>query len=134
MPERVSGNWDLVKSKQKSSFQSNLLESRYEEGRNPIDKIAQEIVDNNYLPEKIKEIEYNLASSAPNPVAGSSRVSLLRNKLQKRGADRLKTEATKVPHITTESNKIQTDRHIFDEDEGFECPEHYYLEKVQKRL
>src|SRR3954447_25775399 len=23
---------------------------------------------------------------------------------------------------------------IFDEDEGFECPEHYYLEKVQERL
>ena len=107
---------------------------KYEEGRDPIDKIAQEIIDNDYSSEKIKEIAYDLASSASNPVAGSSRLTLLRNKLQKWGADCLKTEATKVPHITTESNKIQTDQHIFDEDEGFECPEHYYLEKVRKRL
>jgi len=68
----------------------------------------QEIMDNNYPPEKIKEISYDLATSAPNAVAGSSRLTLLQNKLQIREADRIKIEATKVPHITTESNKVQT--------------------------
>ena len=105
-----------------------------EEGRDTVDKIAQKIVDNDFPPEKIKEISNDLAGSAPNPVAGSSRLTLLRKKLRDRGADHSKKEATKIPHITTESNKIQAHRHIFDEDEGFECPEHYYLEKVQERL
>src|SRR5688572_30563924 len=50
---------------------------KYEEGRDPIDKIAQEIIDNDYSSEKIKEIAYGLVSSAPNPVAGSSRFTLL---------------------------------------------------------
>ncbi|CAB4374027.1 unnamed protein product [Rhizophagus irregularis] len=75
-----------------------------------------------------------IASSAPNPVAESSRLTLLQKKLHDRGTDHSKKEATKIPHITTESNKIQAHRYIFDEDEGFECPEHYYLEKVQERL
>ncbi|CAB4379527.1 unnamed protein product [Rhizophagus irregularis] len=92
-----------------------------EEGRDTVDKIAQEIVDNDYLSEKIKQISYDLGSSAPNPVAGSSRLTLLQKKLQDRGADHSKREATKIPHITTESNEIQAHRHIFDEDEGFEC-------------
>jgi hypothetical protein len=127
--------WQLGLSKEQAEVLVPIQPSgKYEEGRDSIDKIAQEIVDNDYSPEKIKEIAYDLATSAPNPVAGSSRFSLLRNKLQKRGVDRLKTEVTKVLHITTESNKIQTNRHIFDENEGFECSEYYYLEKVQKRL
>src|SRR5215471_2429025 len=33
---------------------------KHEEGRDPIHKIAQEIVDNDYSPEKIKQISYNL--------------------------------------------------------------------------
>ena len=76
------------------------------EGRDTVDKIAQEIVDNDFPPEKIKEISNDLAGSAPNPVAGSSRLTLLRKKLRDHGADHLKKEATKIPHITTESNKI----------------------------
>jgi hypothetical protein len=52
-----------------------------EEGRDTIDKIAQEIVDNDYSSEKIKRISYDLSSSAPNPVAGGSRLTLLRKKL-----------------------------------------------------
>src|ERR1044072_2549521 len=50
---------------------------KYEEGRDPIDKIAQEIIDNDYSSEKIKEIAYGLASSAPNPVAGIFRRTVL---------------------------------------------------------
>jgi len=41
-----------------------------EEGRDTVDKIAQEIVENDYQSEKIKQISYDLGSSAPNPVAG----------------------------------------------------------------
>ncbi|CAB4434026.1 unnamed protein product [Rhizophagus irregularis] len=77
-----------------------------EEGRDTVDKIAQEIVDKDFPPKKIKEISNDLAGSAPNPVAGSSRLTLLRK---------------------------NTPAYI-DEDKGFECPEHYYLEKVQERL
>ncbi|CAB4433878.1 unnamed protein product [Rhizophagus irregularis] len=83
-----------------------------EEGRDTVDKIAQEIVDKDFPPKKIKEISNDLAGSAPNPVAGSSRLTLLRKKLCDRGADHSKKEATKIPHITTESNKIQAHQHI----------------------
>ncbi|CAB4381322.1 unnamed protein product [Rhizophagus irregularis] len=48
-----------------------------EEGRDTVDKIAQEIVEKDYPSEKIKQISYDLGSSAPNPVAGSSRLTLL---------------------------------------------------------
>jgi len=44
---------------------------KYEEGRDPIDKIAQEIMDNDCPTEKIKQISYDLGSFASNPVAGS---------------------------------------------------------------
>ena len=48
-----------------------------EEGRDTVDEIAQEIVKNNYQSEKIKQISYDLSSSAPNPVAGSFQLTLL---------------------------------------------------------
>ena len=41
---------------------------------------------------------------------------------------------TKISHITTESNKIQAERLILDEDEGVNWPPHFYLESVQERL
>ena len=107
---------------------------KHEEGRDIVDKIAQEIVDNDFPPEKIKPISYDLGSSAPNPVAGGSRLTLLRKKLRNRGADHSKIEATKIPHITTESNKIQARRLVLDEDEGVDWPEHFLLEPVQERL
>ena len=96
-----------------------------EEGRDTVDKIAQEIVDNDFPPEKIKEISNDLAGSAPNPVAGSSRLTLLRKKLRDRGADHSKKEATKISHITTESNKIQAERLILNKDEGVDWPPHF---------
>ncbi|CAG8757075.1 1_t:CDS:2 [Rhizophagus irregularis] len=42
-----------------------------EEGRDTVDKIAQEIVEKDYPSEKIKQISYDLGSSTPNPVAGT---------------------------------------------------------------
>ncbi|PKK58053.1 hypothetical protein RhiirC2_796938 [Rhizophagus irregularis] len=94
-----------------------------EEGRDTVDKIAQEIMDNDFPPD-----------SAPNPVAGDSRLTLLRKKLRNRGADHSKIEVTKIPHITTESNKIQARQLVLDEDEGVDWPEHFLLEPVQERL
>ena len=105
-----------------------------EEGRDTVDKIAQEIVENDYQSEKIKQISYDLGSSAPNPVAGGSRLTLLRKKLRNRRADHLKKEATKIPHITTESNKIQARWLVLDKFEGVDWPEHFFLEPVQERL
>jgi hypothetical protein len=105
-----------------------------EEGRDTVDKIAQEIVENDYPSKKIKQISYDLGSSAPNPVAGGSRLTLLRKKLRDRGADPLKKEATKIPHITTESNEIQARRLVLDKFEGVDWPEHFFLEPVQERL
>ena len=88
---------------------------KHEEGRDTVDKIAQEIVDNDYSSEKIKQISYDFA---PNPVAGSSRLTLLRKKLRNHGADHSKKEATKILHITTESNKIQAHRLVLNKFEG----------------
>jgi hypothetical protein len=105
-----------------------------EEGRDTVDKIAQEIVEKDYPSEKIKQISYDLGSSAPNPVAESSRLTLLQKKLRDHGADPSKKEATKIPHITTESNAIQARRLVLDEDEGVDWPEHFLLEPVQERL
>jgi len=47
------------------------------EGRDTVDEIAQEIVKNDYQSEKIKQISYDLSSSASNPVARSSQLILL---------------------------------------------------------
>ena len=77
------------------------------EDRNTVNKIAQEIVENNYQSEKIKQISYDLSSSASNLVAGSSQLTLLQKKLWNCEADHLKKEVTKISHITTELNKIQ---------------------------
>jgi uncharacterized lipoprotein YehR (DUF1307 family) len=41
-------------------------------GKDTIDKIAQEIVDNDYSSEKIKQISYDLGSSISNSVARNS--------------------------------------------------------------
>ncbi|PKB95802.1 hypothetical protein RhiirA5_436004 [Rhizophagus irregularis] len=92
-----------------------------EEGRDTVDKIAQEIVEKDYPSEKIKQISYDLESSAPNP-------------LRDHEADHSKKEATKIPHITTESNKIQAHRLVLDKFEGVDWPEHFFLELVQERL
>ncbi len=75
-------------------------------------------MNNDYSCEKIKQILYNLGSSASNPVAGSSQLTLLQKKLQNREADHLKKQVTKISHITTESNKIQARQLILDKFEG----------------
>ncbi|CAG8733383.1 2008_t:CDS:2, partial [Rhizophagus irregularis] len=63
---------------------------KHEKGRDIVDKIAQEIVNNDFPLEKIKEISNDLAGYAPNPVAGSSRLTLLQKKLRDHEADHSK--------------------------------------------
>jgi len=50
---------------------------KHEKGRDTVDKIAQEIVKNNYQFEKIKQISYDLSSSISNPIIEGSRFTLL---------------------------------------------------------
>ncbi|CAG8764434.1 28611_t:CDS:2 [Gigaspora margarita] len=82
--------------------------------RYPIKVIAQDIIKNNLSPEEINGIAYVLASSAPITVAGNS--------------------STKIPFITEEANQIQARKRILRGINGYDCPEFFYLEKVQKRL
>ncbi|CAG8592525.1 9941_t:CDS:2 [Paraglomus brasilianum] len=82
---------------------------RHVDERDPIKIIAQDIIKNNLLPEEINGIAYDLASSAP-------------------------TTATKIPFITEEANQIQARKRILRGINGYDCPEFFYLEKVQKRL
>jgi hypothetical protein len=102
--------------------------------RDPIKVIAQDIIKNNLSPEEINGIAYDLASSAPTTVAGNSRLNLLRKELRSLGADYFITEATKIPFITEEANQIQARKRILRGINGYDCPEFFYLEKVQERL
>ncbi|CAG8809144.1 20047_t:CDS:2, partial [Gigaspora margarita] len=102
--------------------------------RDPIKIIAQDIIKNNLSPEEINGIVYVLASSAPTTVAGNSWLNLLQKKLHKLGADYLITEAAKILFVTEEANQIQARKRILHRINGYDCPEFFYLEKVQERL
>ncbi|CAG8797217.1 18957_t:CDS:2, partial [Dentiscutata erythropus] len=82
----------------------------------------------------INGIAYDLASSAPTTVAGNSRLNLLRKELRSLEANYLITEATKIPFFTEEANQIQARKRILREINSYDCPEFFYLEKVQERL
>ncbi|CAG8653921.1 10178_t:CDS:1, partial [Paraglomus brasilianum] len=105
-------------------------------GRDPIEKLAQYIKENedNLEPEEINTLAYNLAKTAPTVIAQSSRLKLLRKKLRILNAKYLTLEAIYIPDITQKSNKEQAINQELREDEGYDCPEFFYLENVQKRL
>ncbi|RIB24714.1 hypothetical protein C2G38_2167772 [Gigaspora rosea] len=92
------------------------------------------ITKNNFSPVEINGIAYDLASSAPTTVAGNSQLNLLRKELRKLGANYFITESTKIPFVTEETNQIQARKLILREINGYDCPEFFYLKKVQKRL
>ncbi|CAG8843973.1 42126_t:CDS:2, partial [Gigaspora margarita] len=89
--------------------------------RDSIKIIAQDIIKNNLSPKEINGIAYVLASSALNT-------------LRKLGADYLITEVAKIPFVTEEANQIQARKRILHGINGYDCPEFFYLEKVQERL
>ncbi|CAB4390338.1 unnamed protein product [Rhizophagus irregularis] len=68
------------------------------------------------------------------PIRPTGKREESRDTLRNRGADHSKIEVTKIPHITTESNKIQARQLVLDEDEGVDWPEHFLLKPVQERL
>ncbi|CAG8799342.1 16601_t:CDS:1, partial [Dentiscutata erythropus] len=82
----------------------------------------------------INEIACDLASSAPTTVAGNSHFNLLQKELRSLKANYLITEAMKIPFITEEANQIQARKRILRGINGYDCPEFFYLEKVQERL
>ncbi|RIA94854.1 hypothetical protein C1645_817441 [Glomus cerebriforme] len=75
-----------------------------------------------------------LAEISPNPVACTSSLSRLRKELRKLNAPKAIIEATKIPGITTLSNKIQKEKSLLCEDEGIHYPDHFSLESVKERL
>ncbi|CAG8641238.1 8034_t:CDS:2 [Paraglomus brasilianum] len=105
-------------------------------GRDPIKKLAQYIKENenNLEPEEINTLAYNLAKTAPTIIAQSSRLKLLRKELRKLDADYITIESIYIPDITQRSNKEQAINQELREDKGYDCPEFFYLENVQKRL
>ncbi|CAG8697824.1 6249_t:CDS:1, partial [Acaulospora colombiana] len=105
-------------------------------GRDPVKKLALYIKENedNLEAEEINELAYNLAKTGPTVIAQSSLLKLLRKKLLQLNAKYLTLEATYVSAITHASNKEQGRRQELREDEGFDCPEFFILEKVQRRL
>ncbi|CAJ0854478.1 12452_t:CDS:1 [Entrophospora sp. SA101] len=105
-------------------------------GRDPIKKLAQYIKENenNLEPEEIYELAYNLAKTASTVIAQSSRLKLLRKELRKLDADCITIESIYIPDITQSSNEEQAINQKLREDEGYDCPEFFYLENVQKRL
>ncbi|CAG8482083.1 19637_t:CDS:2, partial [Racocetra fulgida] len=96
--------------------------------------IVQNIIKNNLSSEKINGITYDLASSASTTVARNSQLNLLQKELHKLGPDYLITESTKIPFVTEEANQIQAKKCILCGINSYDCPEFFYLEKIQERL
>jgi hypothetical protein len=103
-------------------------------GRDTIKVIAKKIMENDLSPEEINEIAQDLVNTAPNVVAGASRLTYFRKELEILGADSSTLESTSLPHITKASQKEQDKRHELNEDKGMDCPEFFYLEKVWDKL
>ncbi|CAG8667073.1 10168_t:CDS:1, partial [Acaulospora colombiana] len=105
-------------------------------GRDPVKKLALYIKENedNLEPEQINELAYNLARTGPIVIAQSSLLKLLRKELRRLNTKYITLEAIYIPNITQESNKEQGKRQELREDEGYNCPEFFTLEKVQERL
>ena len=107
-------------------------------GRDPVKKLALYIKENedNLETEEINELacNFNLAKTGPIDIAQSSLLKLLQKELCQFNANYITLEAIYVPDITCASNKEQGRRQELHEDEGFDCPEFFTLEKVQRRL
>nr|CAG8610047.1 15866_t:CDS:1 [Entrophospora candida] len=105
-------------------------------GRDPVKKLALYIKENedNLEAKEINELARNLAETGPTDIAKSSLLKLLRKELRQLNANSITLEAIYAPDITIASNKEQRGRQERREDEGYDCPEFFTLEKVQGRL
>ncbi|EXX57243.1 uncharacterized protein OCT59_015174 [Rhizophagus irregularis] len=99
-----------------------------------IKETAQRIMRDSLGEKEVKLIAKALAETSPNPVACTSSLSRLRKELRKLNAPKAIIEATKIPGITTLSNKIQKEKSLLCEDEGIHYPDYFSLESVKERL
>uniref|UniRef100_U9SZW9 Uncharacterized protein n=1 Tax=Rhizophagus irregularis (strain DAOM 181602 / DAOM 197198 / MUCL 43194) TaxID=747089 RepID=U9SZW9_RHIID len=99
-----------------------------------IRETAQRIMRDSLGEKEVKLIAKALAETSPNPVACTSSLSRLRKELRKLNAPKVIIEATKIPGITTLSNKIQKEKSLLCEDEGIHYLNHFSLELVKERL
>jgi len=109
---------------------SFLDEGEHETSR----ETAQRIMRNSLNERDVKAIANAIAKTASSPVAGTSSLTRLRRKLRKLNAPEAIIEATKIPDMTKQSNKIQKERSEQRKDEGIDFPDHFSLESVKKRL
>src|SRR5438876_299764 len=77
---------------------------------------AQRIMRDSLGEKEVKLIAKALAETSSNPVACTSSLSRLRKELRKLNAPKAIIEATKIPGITTLSNKIQKEKSLLCED------------------
>nr|CAG8595215.1 12368_t:CDS:1 [Entrophospora candida] len=105
-------------------------------GRESVKKLALYIKENegNLEAEEINELARNLAKTGPTEIAQSSLLKLLRKELRQLNANYITLEAIYDSEISRASNKEQVRRQELREDEGYDCPEFFTLEKVQGRL
>ncbi|RGB43946.1 hypothetical protein C1646_661023 [Rhizophagus diaphanus] len=96
--------------------------------------MAQRIMRDSFGEKEVKLIAKILAKTSPNLVACTSSLSRLRKELRKLNALKAIIEATKIPRITTLSNKIQKEKSLLCKDEGIHYPDHFLLELVKERL
>ncbi|GES94183.1 hypothetical protein GLOIN_2v1480757 [Rhizophagus clarus] len=83
---------------------------------------------------EVKAIARVIAKTSPNPVACTSNLSRLRIELQKLNTPKAVIKVTKIPEITTLSNKIQKKKSLLCEDEGIHYPDYFSLESVKEKL
>ncbi|GBC29602.1 hypothetical protein GLOIN_2v1778880 [Rhizophagus irregularis DAOM 181602=DAOM 197198] len=99
-----------------------------------IRETAQRIMRDSLSEKEVKLIAKALAETSPNPVACTSSLSRLQKELRKLNAPKVIIEATKIPGMTTLSNKIQKEKSLLCEDEGIHYLNHFSLELVKERL
>ncbi|CAB4479299.1 unnamed protein product [Rhizophagus irregularis] len=98
------------------------------------DTEAERIMRDSLSEKEVKLIAKALAETSPNLVACTSSLSRLQKELRKLNAPKVIIEATKIPGMTTLSNKIQKEKSLLCEDEGIHYPNHFSLELVKERL
>ena len=123
----------LVLKESEAEVNISLVSDNAPEGET-IRETAQRIMRDSLGEKEVKLIAKALAETSPNPVACTSSLSRLRKELRKLNAPKAIIEATKIPGITTLSNKIQKEKSLLCEDEGIHYSDHFSLESVKERL
>src|SRR5438034_7062753 len=92
-----------------------------------VERIAQQITQDNLNEKDVESIAKVLAESASNNSAGSSQISRLRRELRTLNAPEKIVSATLIPEITRSANKIQKERSEQHKNEGIDFSDHFSL-------